>query len=97
MIGSIQLEYIQLVVAINQLKQLKSGTGMCRYVTSDLINHSRGKMFNSVNNFHEQLCLVEKEMIELIDKTMKAMVSAGISFEQAEIDLMDIYSKISPF
>ncbi len=45
----------KLADGINQLRSFRSGTGMPKYYTSELMNHSRGQMFKSVNELYKQL------------------------------------------
>ncbi len=89
----IEIKYDKLLSSIVCLNMLEKGTGYSIYCTSDFINHNRGKMYKKTNEFYEKLMEVEKTLIEIIKSTKQVLTNAGIEFEKAEDEIINIISQ----
>lgn len=89
----IKIDFDKLENAIAYLNTLEKGTGYDIYCTSDFINHSRGKMYKKTNEFYKKLMAVEDAMIEIIEGTKQALTNAGIEFEKAEDEIINIFNQ----
>ena len=73
-----------LVLILQSLAELEKGTGYEQYYMTNLINHSRGKMFDSVNETYRKLGLIEDKLIEIIAKTGLALKFAMKKFDETD-------------
>ncbi|MBD5096184.1 MAG: hypothetical protein HDT40_04110 [Lachnospiraceae bacterium] len=89
----IKIDFDKLELSIACLNMLEKGTGYSLYCTSDLINHSRGKMYKKTNEFYEKLMSVEDTMIEIIKGTKQALTNAGVEFEKSETEIINIFNQ----
>lgn len=90
------INFEKLADGISQLHSLRSGTGMPQYYTSELMNHSRGQMFQSVNELYKQLGEAEEVMLRLVEQTEAALVNAFKSFYAADASLQELIESITP-
>jgi hypothetical protein len=60
-----------------------------------LINYSSADTFDSVNRAFAELQAAENAFRELVDLTRQVMINAGISFSEAEDDIMAMLQRIS--
>ena len=95
MAESITVDYAELAFSICELESMNKGTGYARYSTSELINLSSGKMFQSVNQLSKDLNIIEDALSRLVNETIAALKNAGISFEDAEAFAVQYFSDIA--
>lgn len=83
----IQVNLPELKNAISSLKKLQKGTGYKVYATSEFINHGRGEFFEQTNAMYRELMQIEDAMKEIIQNSRKALMRAGIDFQEKDNDL----------
>ena len=91
----ININYYNLLSAINTMKKIESGTGYSLKGTADFVNHSKGKMADSINQCYQNLMQIETVLISVIEKTNDVLNYAGISFENAEAEILKIEAEMA--
>lgn len=92
--SEICVNYDELTLAILELHFLEKGTGYSVYSTSNLINHSRGEMYDNINELYAKLMQIEEVLIEIIRRTKIVLNGAGIEFETVENQLISSFKNL---
>lgn len=87
----INVDYDKLSNALTALSQIEQGTGHGVFVTAELMNHSRGKMYNNINHLHKKLMDIETSLLEIVKNTKTALCNAGVKFEDAEFKIIESF------
>lgn len=93
MIGPIIINPEALHGGVSKLHQLKSGSKMGKEASS-LFTMSKSETSDAVIEMYQQLQETEKAFVELVEKTIQAMVAAGVSFQNADKNAVNTFGAL---
>lgn len=82
--GLIEINYVNIEQAVIGLKLLQSDLEYEKYITTELINESRGKVVNSINEIYEELCEIAQLLKSMAIQTEKVLCNVSDAFAKAE-------------
>jgi hypothetical protein len=92
--GEIKVVYPELRAQIVELNKLESkldkGSGFGASGGTEYLNFSNGGMCDAVNESARQLQEIEAHLREVVQRTKKVMINAGVNFEYAEEEVVSL-------
>ncbi|MEG2052328.1 MAG: hypothetical protein RR012_08540 [Oscillospiraceae bacterium] len=91
---SIKIDYVNLAIAINNLKSLEDGTGYDKSYLSESLSGCIGLAADKNRELFISLFKIEELLIEIVKKTQVALQNAGVKFSESEDMISSIFDVV---